>query len=427
MIKINFRENVFERFKKNDSGQLTVMFAFAAVPLLLASTLVLDLTRSLSTKTVISSALDDAALAAASDQTLSTEERAKYATEYFWANNGISNVETDFSVVESSTERVELTAKAKIPTLLSGAIGLDEFTVSSRAVAKVTQGDVVCILALDPAGSDSFLVTEGANFSAETCSVQVNSDHLRAAVVNGGAVAVAKDFCVTGGAVGDYEPHVNTQCGSINDPYKNLGLPAQQDCIDANDVNSILTHWHADVQEIGVALNPGTYCGGLDLQGKVVEFTPGTYVMQDGPLTIGLGSRITAEGVTFVLSGKDSVLDVMDGSSMKVVAPSVGQYAGLAFYQNFGTNLGKTIEATRPESIIRSGGNVAIVGTAYFPTQNLTFKGGSILATQAPATSFIAHRVSIRDGASISVAVDHAATGLPPILPRSDESVRLAE
>lgn len=427
MRKTHFRESVFERFKKNNSGQLTVMFAVAALPLLLASTLVLDLSRSLSAKTVISSALDDAALAAASDQTLTTEERANYATDYFWANNGISDVRTNFSVVESSRERVELKARATLPTLLSGSIGMDEISIASRAVAEVTHGEVICILALDPDGSGSFLVTEGAQFSAETCSVQVNSDHLKAAVVTGGGVALAKDFCVTGGAVGDYEPFVNTQCGTIEDPYKDLGLPLVQDCIDADDVNSILSHYHADVAELGVTLNPGTYCGGLNLQAKIVTFNPGTYVMQDGPFIIGLGSRVTAEGVTFVLSGKDSVLNVMDGSSLNVVAPSIGQYAGLAFYQNTGSNLGKTIEATRPESIIRSGGNVSIVGTAYFPTQNLTFIGGSILATQAPATSFIAHRVAIRDGAKISVAVDHAATGLPPILPRSDESVRLAE
>ena len=427
MIRSGLIRKTYKRYKSDKNGQFAVIFAIAAFPLLLLGTLLLDFSNSLTAKTVISSALDDAALAAASDQTITSEERADYAEQYFWANSDFRNAKIEFSVLEASKERVELTARATLPTAVSGALGLNEISVASRAVAKVTHGDVICILALDPDGSGSFFVTEGAEFSAETCSVQVNSDHKSASIVDGAAIATAKDFCVTGGAKGTYTPFVNTQCGTIEDPYASLGAPPEEDCIDQDDVSSRLSHWHADVQEHGVTLLPGTYCGGLNLQGKVVNFAPGTYVMQDGPLIIGLGSRIKAEGVTFALNGKDSVLDVADGSHLKIVAPEDGPYAGLAFYQNSGSNLGKTIEVTRPESIIRSGGNVSITGTAYFPTQNLTFIGGSILATQAPATSFIAHRVEIRDGARISVAVDHVASGLPPILPRSDESVRLAE
>jgi len=47
--------------------------------------------------------------------------------------------------------------------------------------------------------------------------------------------------------------------------------------------------------------------------------------------------------------------------------------------------------------------------------------------TRAPATSFIAHQISIRDGADIGVAADHIAADISPILPRSDDSARLVK
>jgi len=79
------------------------------------------------------------------------------------------------------------------------------------------------------------------------------------------------------------------------------------------------------------------------------------------------------------------------------------------------------------ESIIRSGVDLQITRTGYFPEQKILFRSGSLTAAQAPATSFMAYQVSIGDGSKIAVAVDHEKAGLPPILPSSDESVRLVD
>ena len=59
------------------------------------------------------------------------------------------------------------------------------------------------------------------------------------------------------------------------------------------------------------------------------------------------------------------------------------------------------------------------------PAQKVVFSGGALTASQAPATSFIAYNIEIREGSSIEVDVDHVAGDIPPILPRSDEGTRL--
>ena len=83
-----------------------------------------------------------------------------------------------------------------------------------------------------------------------------------------------------------------------------------------------------------LVLQPGTYCGGLTVDGVDVEFRPGTYTMLNGPLTFKNRSSAIADGVTFVMDGYNSVLTVETGSEVFVKAPSRGDLAGLAFFQD---------------------------------------------------------------------------------------------
>lgn len=372
----------------------------------------------------MSTALDSAALAAVTHQNLTIKERENYATEYFWSNFGEAKYPLNFEVVDASAERVELKADAKFPTTLSSASGREAIVLNELAVGELTRGEIICLMTLDRKSERSFEVTGGAKFSAKTCSVQVNSLHDRAAIIDHGGKAVAKDFCVSGGAVGTYEPHVNTECSAVSDPYENLRAPEPKPCVDQDKLEASLGSWQAE--SVGIKLYPGTYCHGLSLRAKRVEFTPGIYVIKNAPLFFDYGTRAEAKGVTFVFQGERAFLDVHEGSSINVEAPKDGLFAGLAFFQDIHTEARNFTALPVAETVIRSGGNVRIVGTAYLPTQKISFVGGSIFESQAPATSFIGYKISIGDGANIAVAVDHEMAGLPPILPRSDESARLS-
>ena len=440
------------RYKKNTKGQFSVVFALLALPLMAVTTLALDHSFAYKEKLKLSNALDDTALASVLDQTLTESERAKYATNYFWSFFGDSK-DIKFEVLDSGSDRVSLVAKAIVPTSVSAIFGKDNIVVTENAAAEITHGSVVCMLALDPDGERSFEVTNGAKFSANTCSVQVNSTHKEAAIVRDGSTATAKDFCISGGVgqvegFGDQDkfiPFANTECGTIADPYQYHRIPAPDVCIDDKEVSAILNHWHSGIFEPfeyedyssgsaqtirvegGVTLQPGTYCGGLTLVGKNVRFAPGEYIMKDGHLFFGAGTRAVGEDVAFVFAGKKSVLTITDGSDVTLSAPERGDLKGLVFAQHVETQLGKEAALPTGTSVISAGGNLHLVGTAYLPEQKVTFQGGSISEAQAPATSFIAYQLLFNDGAQISVAVDHQQAGLPPILPRSDESARLVE
>lgn len=127
------------------------------------------------------------------------------------------------------------------------------------------------------------------------------------------------------------------------------------------------------------------------------------------------------------MSGEKAVVNINQGSHFFVDAPKDGPYAGLAFMQDVDKLRRVTGRFPDGESYFHRGSNIRIVGTAYLPTQKISFEGGSLYASQAPATSFIDYNIIIGDGSYISVSVDHEKAGVPPILPRSDDGARLSK
>lgn len=188
---------------------------------------------------------------------------------------------------------------------------------------------------------------------------------------------------------------------------------------------------------------PGTYCGGLTVDGTNVTFSSGTYIIKDGPLTFKNGASADAQDVSFVLTGANAVVTVESGSYVDIKAPKTGDMAGLAFFQDRNvtvaadtsakTNKGKgqTSIVGAPGAtgvnLISSGGELNVTGTMYFPTQALDVLGDSVLGARAPATSFIAHQVTFAGETKAAVSVDYVKGGIPPLLPRSDDGARLVK
>lgn len=452
---ISHMKGVIKSYAKDTSGQFAAVFAIVALPLIAVTTLAIDHNLAYKKQLRLENALDDTALASVLNQTLSESERAKFADNYF-SQLFDKSEEVNLKVLESGSSRVSLAAEADVSTTFASIYGKDSITVSQHAVAELTKGSVVCLLALDPEGDSSFEVKNGAEFSAKTCSVQVNSTHKRAALVHEGGKAIAQDFCISGGAgeggdeagqggVDKFEPFANTDCGRIADPYQYHRIPAPDVCIDQEKIDTVLNHWHSEVffpfeyedfstgrpetikVEGGVTLQPGTYCGGLSLAAKNVTFAPGEYIIKDGPLKFGNGTRAFGEDVAFVFAGKEAILHITDGADVDLSAPERGDLKGLVFAQFTENRVGRDAILPNGTSVITAGGNLKLVGTAYLPEQRIEFIGGSISEAQAPATSFIGYQLLFDEGAKISVAVDHQTAGLPPLLPRSDESARIVQ
>ena len=419
---------VLRNFITDTSGHFAIWTAIMAVPLLGLTTFVLDYHAAQRIEQELKGALDATVLATVANQLFTEKEKNAFADKYFAQNFAHAK---DFKLQTDVPREgeFEITASGNHATTISAVFGIKDIPISQKSRAAVTRENVICILTLNPDGENSFHVYRNSEFNSPNCAVQVNSSHKDAAFVDNTSKAVAKDFCVTGGARGHFQPYANTECTPVKDPYADHVAPKPDKC--KNTPAKIVELDSITGAEIGndVTLLPGTYCQNLILTGKNVTMMPGTYILKKARMLIEDGATVKADGVTIVLTGAKSRIQVKRGSSLYLKAPDTGEMAGLAIFQDKAATLSDPNLAGMPSTFSQlvGGSDMTIVGTVYIPTQAIDIKGRSLYANAAPATSYIGYDVMMGRGSHLSVDVDHARAGLPPILPRSDEGVRLVE
>jgi hypothetical protein len=209
---------------------------------------------------------------------------------------------------------------------------------------------------------------------------------------------------VVGGynGAGTTSPAPNTGAQAFDDPLKDLPQWPLPTACDPNHINTRNTSGT-------YTLTPGVYCGGISFSGTgTTTLAPGDYVIAGGELELSGSHLVTGPGVTFHITqhpttGQWGSVDI-GPSSVSLVAPTTGTYAGILIFQNrsdtnelvirgtFTTGLdGMIYAATANLDIQDQGGgpkdlNIGmIVGTASF-TGDATFNGPTTpsLATTSP-------------------------------------------
>jgi len=396
------------KFRKDASGQFAVITAMVGLPILLTAATAVDINRAHTRDTGVRSAIDSAALAAVIPANMSTSERYAYAQSVF-DNNYFGKQQVSLNIY-GNRERIDIVANTQVPTLISGVVGMDYVDVQEETAAVLTLSDVVCVLVLDPVGDRALEFKDKTVFNSPACSVQVNSTSPFAMISGVVKPPQASSFCTTGISEGVFFPLVKHACTPIEDPYKNLVVP-----------NEPKGKCGPKVVKEKTYLNPGVYCEGLKIDGAKVVFNPGIYHIK-GELSFSSTAHVEGEGVTFILKGEGSSLKLYNNAHVNIKAPATGVSAGLAFWQ--------VADAKNPnkqsgKSEISAGAGLKIVGTAYFPTHELVITSNSHIASQSPATSFIAFRLMFAGKSHVKINVDHEAGGIPPLLPRSDDGARL--
>ncbi len=273
-------------------------------------------------------------------------------------------------------------------TLLMGITGTNKIVQQDRSAAIKTVEDVICVMTLNKSQRGALTIENNAKINAPGCSIQVNSSNRQALMSNGNYKPEAKKICVHGGAVGNLGPNLQADCTAVDDPYSHIRAPniVGNEACDYGPISFFDFSSYTDVIDVGErdsTRSPGVYCNGLHIYDSEVEFLPGTYIIHNGPFSIGKGSKVYGEDVTFIFSGDDSYLYTYDNFSMDFKAPSTGPYAGLLFFQDPNANQGGT-------SILKGSADIRIVGTAYFPTQELFVGGLGTMGANSPALAFIA-------------------------------------
>jgi Flp pilus assembly protein TadG len=417
-------------FLRDAGGQVAVLLGLSSIPLIVASSIAVDIANVSDVKATLQAAADSAVLAAATRLAVGASEADKeqIAIVTFYTNispqlqsqlTSSPQIDIDFP-----TKTVSMSVSANVSTVVSELV-TDDLSVGVQASATVSPGTPICMIALNPNAQKSINIQGTADLIADGCAVHVNSDHEEALYQTGTGTGSADSFCVHGSYSGsNFTPVPRNHCMVEADP---LAEPFAADWAAAG-IDSMactftdLAQINSD-ETIVTNLAPGVYCGGVSIKNGIVQLEQGQmYVFRDGPLEIQAQGSLQGEQVAVLFHGDDTTrLVTQAGADIVTSARTSGLFQGIAFAQH-----PSSIPAQ--ENIIIGGGELQINGIMYYPEQALKITGNGDIGTTAAQFAILADTISIEGNGLLRIKIgqNYASTGLPD-LPEAQEVIYLNE
>jgi Flp pilus assembly protein TadG len=337
----------------------------------------------------LQSAADIAAFqAAVSLQNGNTKDQATTAARTGAMANGWSSTSGTItfnnpptSGSNKNTNSVEVVLTLKLPRYFTALFSNTGYVpITARAVATKGVSGSACILALNPTATQEINVSGSGNINSPNCDVVADSTASNAFRMTGSAQITAPcivtpgDVSVTSGLHLNKCTAATVHAAAVPDPYASVPAPTPTGpCI--------------TVPNNAATLSPGYYCHGLATS-WTVTFQPGVYYVAGGGLNMSAGTHATGSGVTFyVVAGNQTA--VSGSATATLSAPTSGTYSGIVF---FGDR-----SATSGNNAFSGGTSTLITGAVYYPTQNVTYSGGT--STANACTQLVVGTLTVSGGA----------------------------
>ncbi len=266
------------------------------------------------------------------------------------------------SGTHQNDQAVEVVLETNLERYFTQLFSSDPVAVRVRAVSAYENEQQACILALDTWANDAVIFIGNPTATFSGCVVMSNSladdsitiagsaDVTAPCIVSAGGTAVSADLTLTSCSAPMEE------MPQAQDPYEDLPEPSL--------TGTCLSVPNGNPNE-PKTLNPGRYCGGLDLSGDVT-LNPGTYVVDGGDFRINADSQVTGAGVTFFLTN-DSTVHFNGSAEINLSAPTSGTYAGVLMYGDR--------DQANADNVFNGTANSLMTGALYFPSQKVTHNG----------------------------------------------------
>ena len=405
------------RFFSDCRGNFAVMGALLLPALVLGAAVAVDYSSIYSAKSDLQQIADSAALAAAREMVLINKTAAStntVATNYVLANSYGKKTRFGFGIdvdtvvdIENNFLTVNLSAKRK--NAFGNFLQPEYTTVKVSAKAKALAGTNICAIGLDELKKDTIIMESNAALVANQCAIYSNSDDAKSIHLKSNSSMQADMVCSAGGVSIDKASLSSTpitDCPPIDDPFADkVSLP-----VGACDFND------TDLKDQTVTLSPGTYCGGIKVDGNsIVEFLPGNYIIKDGMLELKGNTVASGNYVGFYFTGVDSRMKLDKGTTIDFVAPKNGPMVGMLFFQDPNAPplppKGGTTDDGKFE--IKSDDARNLLGTIYLPRGILKVETDNKVADESAFTVVIAKRMEFKGNSKLVLNSDYSATDVP--------------
>ena len=377
---------LFKRLKglpANEGGNVLMLTA-AAMPLLVGSAgLAIDTIQLSLLKRHLQRAADSGALAGAYAKAQDKPSQPA-VTKALTFNNAFPlstaiTTEPTTGTHAGRAVRVQLAGTRSLP-FMSFFVSTPP-TIRVEATAALVYSGTFCLRALNR-GTGTGITFAGSSVVNARCGIISNTTGANAIDVDGNASSItASPIAAAGGVPSSprYQQPTLLLPYSLpqEDPFKNLPDPPTFSSCNAKITDS------TPLADIKPASSSSSGCyEGLDVN-KALTLPAGTYYIK-GDLVLNSSASVTANGVTLVftsdtLTSASSLPKIeIDGSaSLNITAPKdpANPFDGVAMYYD------RRAVARSPGPKIEGNSNSTLEGALYFPSQDLTFRGNSAMAS----------------------------------------------
>jgi Flp pilus assembly protein TadG len=394
-------------FEANSKGNMTILMAGVIGVAFFICGSVVDYLSLSNQKNELQGVADRAAVAAAQELIVAKATDARIdsvAVSFVDANYPGKQHETDAKIVEKG-KAVQVTITSKPQTFFPGPMADKVKEIKVDATAEISGGGYVCMIGLDEKAPSTLKMDDKARVTAENCAIYSNSKNKGSLKLHSLAKVRADLVCVAGGVSGSISAVMPnepiTDCPVLEDPLRDRPEPN----VGLLKCDHVLT---AAITALSgkVKLKPGVYCGGINILGGDVELESGTYIMNNGTLTVSLGGKLVGKNVGFFLTGALSTIQFGPSSTISLTAPRTGDMAGMLFFEDR-----DTIFAIPHRIASNNARN--LVGTIYIPGNTLTVDSKDPIADQSDYTVIIARKFEMKDGPELVLNTDYESSLVP--------------
>ena len=364
--------------KRNQKGATIIFFAFMMTVIIALMGLSLDGGYLYVQKVRLQNTADAAALACV----INSNSCGASGTNIFPLVNlygfDVTTTKPVTCPLPSQTNCVKAVAKTTWKTFFMWIVGTDEPTLSAVAIAGGTPQPPPCILALSGTGT-GLRVQGNSTINATNCGIYANSIASDAMRINGNSTVKASLISIVGGYTknggSSTTGPITTNATALTDPFTDPNTKPVAPVFSKCDFTNF-----SKKDNGSVILSPGTYCGGIAIEGNYkVTLKPGLYMIYGGGITVKGNSSLTGSNVTIYNSGINpsypyAGLTQIGNSTINISAyknpavPTNGAILDMLYWQD---------PLNTKNSNITGNSRSDFRGNIYLPTANLDVTGNS--------------------------------------------------
>jgi Flp pilus assembly protein TadG len=405
-------KNKSNNFFNNKSGNIAVIFALSALPLMAAVGGAIQLNQMSSSKALIQLAADEAALAGATRMSIARagmgfkeiENTAKSTAESVLARSKELSNATINTEIDDKNGLVIVNVKANFEPTVS-VLGNGSGTIDAVAQAETLNDMPLCVMQTDRriGGTDAGIrLWKNARIEAPGCVVHSNRNIgvFQSASLRAGTVRAE------GRIIGNVSPKGQSGALPIKDPFEklDLGFP-----FDPNSKKKarITCPGRADAGNVIIdkptLLNPGVHCENYYVIGNgELNLAPGEHYF-DNYFVARDNSKVIGDDVVMIFTDIPYVA-FQGNTNIRLAARKSGPFAGfvMATGRHSGGNF--RIESSRVDKLL---------GVIYFPKATLLVSTNGTVSEDSQWSIIVAREIRLDKNPVLFINKDYSTAKVP--------------